>query len=79
MALDSREKRASAVMVTLPWRNLLPLPDPGAEGQADRQQVGFMAASILADTPFPGQPPKRGGGVLWWARPIAPAGGAMVW
>jgi len=47
--LDTREKRASAINVGLPWRGLLPLPD-GTIGQADRQQLATLYAGILATT-----------------------------
>lgn len=47
MALDTREKRSSAISVGLPWRGRLHAPD-GAVNQADRQQAGLMYAGILA-------------------------------
>jgi hypothetical protein len=47
MPVDTREKRAGAVYVGLPWRGQLPLPD-GAIAQADRQQVAYMYPGILA-------------------------------
>lgn len=77
MALDTREKRAASIMVALPWRGLLPLPDPGAEDQPDRQQVAYMAVGVLAESLIPGQPAAKRGGL--WSRPqIAPANG-MIW
>ena len=45
--LDTREKRASGVHVSLPWRGLLPLPD-GTVSQADRQQSATYYAGVLA-------------------------------
>ena len=45
--LDTREKRASGVHVSLPWRGLLPLPD-GTVSQADRQQTATFYAGIAA-------------------------------
>ncbi|HEV8655645.1 MAG TPA: hypothetical protein VGR85_09060 [Candidatus Limnocylindria bacterium] len=47
MAIDTRNKRSSAVFVTMPWRAQLPAPD-GAIGQGDRQAVAFMYSGILA-------------------------------
>lgn len=77
MALDTREKRASAVQVALPWRGLLPLPDPEAETQADRQQVGLMAVSVLAGSLVPGQPAVKRTN-WYWPGMRAPANG-VVW
>ena len=51
MALDTRDKRASAIHVGMPWRGLLPLPDGAALDQGDRQQVAFMYRGILAGAP----------------------------
>lgn len=48
MAIDTADKRASAVHVGLPWRGLLPLPDAAAENQGDRQQVMGLYRGILA-------------------------------
>ena len=53
--MDTQDKRASAVHVTLPWRGLLPLPD-GALNQGDRQQVAFMYRGIAADGGAPAAP-----------------------
>ena len=47
MALDTANKRSSAVNVASPWRGMLPLPD-GAIGKADRQHVGLHYASAGA-------------------------------
>lgn len=47
MPLDSRNKRASAVHVSLPWRGLLPLPD-GTITAADRQQIAWHYSGIAA-------------------------------
>ena len=47
MAVDTRNKRSSAINVASPWRGMLPAPD-GAIDQADRQHVGFNYAGILA-------------------------------
>ena len=52
MALDSRENRASAVHVGLPWRGLYPIGD-GTISQADRQQTAAFYAGVLAGGPPP--------------------------
>ena len=48
MALDTRNKRASAVGLALAWRLVLPNPD-GSLIQADRQQAALCYAGIDAD------------------------------
>ena len=50
MAIDSREKRASATSVGIPWRGLLPLAD-AAIGQADRQEVSYLYTGTLSVVP----------------------------
>ncbi len=45
MAIDTREKRSSAVHVMLPWRGMLPLPD-GTISDADRQHVALLYSGI---------------------------------
>lgn len=52
MALDTRDKRSSAVMVSLPWRGHEPVAD-GTVGQADRQHTALMYSGIAADVPAP--------------------------
>lgn len=47
MAVDTRDKRSSAIHLGLPWRGMLPLPD-GALSQADRQHVAWLYGGILA-------------------------------
>lgn len=51
MAIDTQQKRASALLIGLPFRGLLPLPDVAAETQADRQQLLNLYAGILASAP----------------------------
>ncbi len=51
MPLDSKEKRASAVGVSLPWRGALPTPDAAAETAADREQVGNMYSGLAPAAP----------------------------
>ena len=48
--MDTQDKRASAVLVALPWRGLLPLPDGAALNQGDRQQTGLMYRGIAASS-----------------------------
>jgi len=52
MAIDTPNRRSSAINVASPWRGMLPLPD-GAIGQADRQHVGLHYAGILASGATP--------------------------
>ena len=47
MALDTRDKRSSAILLTLPFR--AQLPSPGTLDQGDRQQVAGLYRGILAD------------------------------
>lgn len=56
MAVDTRNKRSSAIQVSLPWRSMLPAPD-GAIDQADRQHTALLYAGILATSPTPPTPP----------------------
>ena len=59
MPIDSRDKRASAISVTLPWRGMLPVPD-GTLVQGDRQQVALMYRGILASAAIANPyPPRR--------------------
>lgn len=46
MAIDTRNKRASAINVGLPWRCSFPMPD-GSISQADRKHVSLLYAGIL--------------------------------
>ena len=48
MAIDTADKRSSAVNVASPWRGLLPLPDGAALDQGDRQHVGLHYRGIEA-------------------------------
>ena len=51
--MDTRDKRASAISVGLPWRGLWPAPDGAALNRGDRQQalafyrVAAPAASLF--------------------------------
>ena len=47
MAIDNRNKRASAIHIGLPWRGLLPAPD-GVIGVADRYQLAFLYGGVAA-------------------------------
>lgn len=55
MALDTADKRASAVYVGSPWRNNLPFP--GVMDQPDRQHLAFMYRGVSATGGGPGGPP----------------------
>lgn len=50
MALDTANKRLSAIHLGSPWRGLLPIPD-GTLNQGDRQHVMFFYSGILAEAP----------------------------
>lgn len=47
MAIDSADKRSSAIFLNIPWRGMLPLPD-GSLNQPDRQHVALMYRGIAA-------------------------------
>jgi hypothetical protein len=51
MAIDTRNKRSSAINITSPWRSKLPLAD-GTVAQADRQHAGLHYEGILAVNPL---------------------------
>jgi hypothetical protein len=44
--MNTRDNRAAAISVSLPWRGLL--PSPGTLDQGDRQQAAVMYRGILA-------------------------------
>lgn len=48
--MDTRDKRSSALFLTLPWRNQYPVAD-SAITQADRQHAARLYAGILAGPP----------------------------
>ena len=50
--MDTRDKRSSAIHVSLPWRGFFPVPD-GALSQADRQHVCLMYRGIAAGAAVP--------------------------
>lgn len=52
MAVDTRNKRSSAINIASPWRSMLPLPD-GTIDQADRQHAALHYSGILAGLVFP--------------------------
>jgi hypothetical protein len=68
MALDTRDKRLSAINIGCPWRGNLPTPD-GSISAADRLIVAFLYSGIAAAAPpEPPEPPgfitaRTGGGV----------------
>lgn len=45
--MDTRDKRSSAVLHSLPWRGMFPAPD-GSLNQADRQHTCNMYRGIAA-------------------------------
>jgi hypothetical protein len=45
MAIDTRDKRSSALYVTSPWRSQWPTPD-GILDTGDRQEIAFMYSGI---------------------------------
>lgn len=55
MALDTADKRSSAVNIGSPWRGLLPFPS-GSIDQQDRQHIAYMYRGIAADAPSGGGP-----------------------
>jgi hypothetical protein len=48
MAIDTRNKRASAVNVALPFGRVAPDPDASLAVAPDRQQMGYVYAAALA-------------------------------
>lgn len=55
MAVDTRDKRASATCVLAPWR--LVLPSPGTIDQGDRQQLAWAYRGILSGSVTTAAPP----------------------
>ncbi len=55
MPIDTRDKRSSAVHVSLPWRGELPAPD-GSLNQGDRQQAAQQYRGINAAPPAATKP-----------------------
>jgi hypothetical protein len=51
MPVESRNARASAMMVGLPWRALSPAPD-GALDPGDQQHMAFLYREIAAALPL---------------------------
>lgn len=56
MAVDTRNERGAAISFGAPHRPILPDPDAAAEGQDDRQQVGYIWPGLLVGGAVPGQP-----------------------
>jgi len=57
MAIDTRQKRRSAIGVSLPFRSTTPPVPDGSFSQADRQQMLFIYTGILLgviNPPTPG-------------------------
>ena len=53
MAIDTRDRRASAIGVLKPYSFVLPNPDVLAEDQSNRQQLAFVYCGILASAFMP--------------------------
>lgn len=53
MALDTRNKRASAIGYDMPFLHVYPNPD-GAITALDRQQIAWKYSGIAASPPTPG-------------------------
>lgn len=64
MAIDSRDKRSSAISPTMPWRGLFPVPDGAINSAGDRQHVDLMYRGIAANVYVP---------------PAAGVGGYVIW
>ena len=64
MAIDTAEKRYSAIHVTMPWRSASPIPS-GAIDQADRQTIAFLYSGILAGGAVPSTPLLNEGDVYF--------------
>lgn len=52
--MNTKDNRASAIHISLPFRGLL--PQPGTLDQADRQQIAFMYRGISAGGETPEEP-----------------------
>ena len=50
MAVDTRNKRASAILFALPFGRVFPAPD-GTIATADRKHIGFSYPGIAAGAP----------------------------
>lgn len=50
MAVDTKNKRSSAIFPGSPWRGMLPAPD-GTIDQGDRQATAFVYSGIEAGAP----------------------------
>lgn len=63
MAVDTRNKRASAVAFALPFGRVFPAPD-GTIATADRKHIGFSYPGITAGSPASGGGGGFNGNVL---------------
>jgi hypothetical protein len=66
MAIDTRDKRASAASAAIPWRMLLPLADASIDA-GDREQVGrsyrLVAAAVTPFGPLDAYPDPFGASI----------------
>lgn len=58
--MDTANKRASAILIGLPFRGMLPIPDASIDA-GDRAQVAFMYRGLLDE----GVEPEPGGASEW--------------
>ena len=78
MAVDTRDERASAVMMMLPFGRLLPHPNGGVSA-ADRAQTAYSYAGFLmTDTGSGMQLFGLGFGITLWGFPRFRRG-AAIW
>jgi hypothetical protein len=59
MALDSRQKRMSAMHLSAPWRGPLVDAPEGGTTQGNRQAAAWMYSGILASGGAPAVTPKN--------------------
>ena len=69
MAVDTRDKRSSAINLSNPWRGML--PTPGTITQPDRQHVPYMYSGIAATS-------GGGGAVFIRENPMIASMGRMM-
>lgn len=65
MAIDTRDRRASAIGVLKPYSFVLPNPDVLAEDQADRQQLTLVYRGILSSAYLPAFPTQFTYAAAW--------------
>lgn len=63
MALDTRDRRASALAGGLPWRAAFPAPDGGLDA-GDRLHLAGLYRGIDAGEPLPDPPSRLSGRIV---------------